>query len=189
MLWLRYRAEHRGTKEKWERLKEMFLPKMVCAYLPWPHHCQVLVRAEGFNPERSGPKVTWAEGAQTQWEWEKGKLCSCSSVMIGYQNPWGIKEGIREGRTWSRSSKRQETPACLFTCSINRGFSSEEQRYVLFPLISRLPNQRWQRAHSDVVTSELWFMPLLGTLHLCLLPFLDLSHKSQGYKLWEIRSR
>lgn len=122
----------------------------------------------------------------------RGKLCAQSSVMIGYQNPSGIKEGIREGRPWSRESlKRQETPTCLCTfVALTEDFLQKSKDiFYLFPLINRLPNQSWQRAHSDAVTSELWFMPLLGTLHLCLLPFLDLSHKSQGYKLLEIRSR
>lgn len=62
----------------------------------------------------------------------------------------------------------------------------QKSKYILFispPPIHRLPNQSQQRAHSDTVTSEFCFMPLLGILHLCLLSLLDLSHKSQGYKL------
>lgn len=87
----------------------------------------------GFQAEEIMSQSYPSWGSSNAVRIGKGKSCAHPSVMIGYQNPSGVREWIREGRTWSREySKRQEAPTCPFTHSINRGFSSEEQKYVLF---------------------------------------------------------
>lgn len=160
----------------------MFLPKTACAFVLWPHPCQVLVSAEGFKQKRSCPQVTWAESSNSVWI-VKGNSCAHSSVMIGYQSSSGVREGIRK-ITWSREFKETRSLNCLFICSINRGFSSEEWRYFLFIYFPWLTDYQIKanRGHIQMQLPQSFvFMPLLGTLHLCLLPLLNLSHKSQGY--------
>lgn len=84
---------------------------------------------------------------------------------------------------------KRPQPASLHVALTEDFLQKSKDVFYLFPPINRLPKQSQQRTHSDAVTSEHCFMPLLEIPHLCLLPPLDLSNKSQGYKLLEIRTR
>lgn len=87
----------------------------------------------GFQAEEIMSQSYLSWGSSNAVRIGKRKSCAHPSVMIGYQNPSGVREWIREGRTWSREySKRQEAPTCPSTRSINRGFSSEEQIYFIY---------------------------------------------------------
>lgn len=84
---------------------------------------------------------------------------------------------------------KRPQPASLHEALTEDFLQKSKDMFYLFPPINRLPNQSQQRAHSDAVTPEHCFRPLLEISHLCFLPLLDLSSKSQGYKLLEIRTR
>lgn len=134
-----------GNERKVGVIKRKVSPQNILCISPLATSLPSFSKCWGFQAEEiiSQSYLSW--GSSNAVRTGKGKSCAHPSVMIGYQNPSGIREWIREGKTWSRDfSKRQETPTCPFTCSINRGFSSEGANicFIYFPPNSQITKSK-----------------------------------------------